>query len=120
MQRPHIPKGATHTEYFERLAIPRINNSPLALIKGLTMKVQFDITGEDAGKWTLVLEDGSAREVVRGNGVTPDCTLSMRGDVFMGIVRQEISPQQAFFENKIKISGNMMLGIKMAVLAPYL
>lgn len=120
MQRPEIPKEATHREYFDELAIPRINNSPLARIKGLTMKAQFDITGEDAGKWTLVLEDGNAKDVVRGNNITPDCTLNMSGDVFMGIVRQEINPQQAFFENKIKVNGNTMLGIKMAVLAPYL
>ncbi len=120
MQRPDIPKEATHIEYFEQLAIPRINNSPLARISGLNMKVQFDITGKDAGKWTLVIEDGAAKEVVRGNGVTPDCTLTMSGETLMAIVRQEINPQQAFFEEKVKVSGNTLLGIKMALLAQYL
>ncbi len=120
VQRPEIPEGATHTEYFEKLATARINNSPMALIKGLDMKVQFDITGEGAGKWTLVLVDGKAEEVVRGDGVAPDCVLSMSGDIFMGIVRQEVNPQKAFFENHIKMSGDTMLGMRMAVLTQYL
>lgn len=120
MQRPDIPKGATHIEYFEHLVIPRINNSPLGQIKGLNMKVQFNITGEEAGKWTLVLEDGVAKEVIKGNHVLPDCTLTMDGNIFMAIVRQEIKPHQAFFEEKIKVDGDVMLGLKMAVLAPYL
>ncbi|MEE9201190.1 MAG: SCP2 sterol-binding domain-containing protein [Candidatus Brocadiales bacterium] len=120
MKRPDIPKEATHVEYFEKLALQRINNSPMARIEGLNFKVQFEITGEDEGKWTLVLEDGRAKGVIEGNGIIPDCTLSMSGDVFMGIVRQEINPQQAFFEEKIKVSGDTMLGLRMAVLASYL
>lgn len=117
MQRPDIPKEATHVEYFEKLAIPRINNSPMAQIDGLTKKVQFDIHGENAGKWTLVLEDGVVKEVVKGNGIIPHCTLSMSGETFMAVVRQEISPHQAFFEEKIKVGGDVMLGLKIAVLS---
>ncbi|MFQ5862440.1 MAG: SCP2 sterol-binding domain-containing protein [Candidatus Brocadiales bacterium] len=120
MQRPEIPKGATHIEYFEKLAVPRINNSPMVHIKGLNMKVQFDITGENAGKWTLVLEAGAAKEVVKGDGVIPDCTLTMSGETFMAIVRRETSPHQVFFKEEIKVSGDIMLGLKMAALAPYL
>lgn len=120
MQRPSIPKEATHVEYFEQLAIPRINNSPMVRIEKLNINVQFDITGKDAGKWTLVLKDGLAKEVVKVDDITPSCILSLDGKTFMAIVRQETTPHQAFFEEKIKISGDVMLGLKMAALSKFL
>ncbi len=120
MQRPDVPDEATHREYFGNLVIPRINNSPMTRIEGLNIKLQFEITGRDAGKWTLVVEDGKAKEVVEGDAIIPDCTLGLSGDVFMGIVRQEINPLNAFFEGKIKVSGDTTAAIRIAALAPYL
>lgn len=98
----------------------RINLAPEPKIPGLDARVQFDITGSGAGKWTLVLEDGYAKEVTRNSQGIPDCVLTMDGGTFMNIVRGEITPQKALFEGKLSVAGDVMLGIKMSVLTHYL
>lgn len=120
MQRPEIPVSASHGEYFETLMKDRINMSPEPKIPGLNAKVQFNITGDSAGRWTLVLEDGRAREVVRDYQEIPDCVLTMEGKTFMDIVRGKLTPQKALFEGKLTVTGDVMLGIKMSVLTFYL
>ncbi|HHT9154390.1 MAG TPA: SCP2 sterol-binding domain-containing protein [Candidatus Tripitaka sp. YC43] len=120
MQRPEIPLSATHEEYFETLMSDRINMSPEPKIPELNAKVQFNITGEASGRWTLMLENGYAKEVTKDCPGIPDCVLTMRGDTFMDIVRGKIIPQKALFEGKLTVSGDVMLGIKMAVLTYYL
>lgn len=120
MQRPEIPANAGHEEYFETLMKDRINMSPEPRIPELNARVQFNITGDGAGKWTLVLEDGCAKEVAKDCPGIPDCVLTMEGKTFMDIVRGKITPQKALFEGRLTVTGDVMLGIKMAVLTYYL
>lgn len=120
MIRPEVRKDTTHLEYFNKLMLDRIKESSVPRIPGLNARIQFNITGSDAGKWTLILEDGYARGVVQGNHTHPDCILTLSGETFMAIVRKEITPQQALFQKKLAIEGNVMLGIKMTVLVNYL
>ena len=120
MQRPEIPLHANHEEYFETLMKDRINMSPEPKIPELNAKVQFNITGDGAGRWTLVLEDGCAKEVVKDYPGIPDCILTMEGSTFMDIVRGKITSQKALFEEKLAVTGDVMLGIKMSILTYYL
>lgn len=120
MQRPEIPLKVTHEEYFEALMKDRINLSPEPKIPGLDARVQFNITGSGAGRWTLVLENGYAKEVVKDYPGIPDCILTMESSTFMDIVNGRITPQKALFEGKLSVAGDVMLGIKMSVLAYYL
>ncbi len=119
-QRPEIPPGATHEEYFETLMKDRINLSSEPKIPGLQALIEFNITGNRAGRWTLVLEDGYAREVVKDYSGGPDCVLTMDGETFMDIVRARITPREALFKGRLTVSGDVMLGIKMSVLVHYL
>ncbi len=120
MQRPVVHPNITHEEYFEDLMKDRINLSPEPKIPGLNARVQFNITGSGAGRWTLVLENGYAKEVVRDYAGTHDCIITMDGATFMNIVKGKTAPQKALFEGKLYLDGNVMLGIKMSVLAHYL
>jgi putative sterol carrier protein len=120
LQRPEIPLNATHEVYFEALMKDRINLSPEPKIPGLDARVQFNITGDGAGRWTLVLEDGHAKEVTKNYPGLPDCILTMDGQTFMDIARGRLFPQQALFEGKLSVTGDVMLGIKMAILTHYL
>jgi hypothetical protein len=43
MQRPEIPLGVSHVEYFEKLMKNRINLSPEPKIPGLDARVQFNL-----------------------------------------------------------------------------
>ncbi|HHT9119046.1 MAG TPA: SCP2 sterol-binding domain-containing protein [Candidatus Hypogeohydataceae bacterium YC41] len=120
VRRPEVPLNATHEEYFETLMKDRVNLSPETKIPELSARVQFNITGGGAGTWTLVLENGYAKEVVKNYQGSHDCGLTMEGTTFMDIVRGKTTPHKALFDGKLSVSGNVLLGIKMSVLAHYL
>jgi len=147
-KRPEITNETTHIEYFEELMFDRVNLCPLPKIESLNIVIEFEIIGHNAGSWTIVVEYGILKRVLRNyfgfntfdenkaafsvpprdNPVPlsdeavlkPTCTFNLDGITFMSIVRREITPQQAFFQKKVRIEGDMMLALKMNVLVNYM
>ncbi len=134
-KRPEVTDKTSHIEYFEELMFDRINMSPLPRIESLGIVIRFDIVGQNAGSWTIVVEGGILKRVSRnhpdpesqqGNSeplsdvLNPACIFRLDGRTFMSIIRREITPQQAFFEKKVQIEGDMALALKMNVLVNYM
>jgi hypothetical protein len=136
-KRPEVTDKTSHIEYFEELMFDRINMSPLPRIESLGIVIRFDIVGQNAGSWTIVVEGGILKGISRnypdlesqqGNSeplsedvaLNPACIFRLDGRTFMSIVRREITPQQAFFEKEIQIKGDMALALKMNVLVNYM
>jgi len=136
-KRPEVTDKTSHVEYFEELMFGRVNMSPLPKIESLGIVIRFDIVGQNAGSWTIVVEDGILKGRIRnsfnpesqqGNSeplsedvvLNPACIFRLDGSTFMSIVRREITPQQAFFEKKVQIEGDMALALKMNVLVNYM
>ncbi len=136
-KRPEVTDKTNHIEYFEELMFDRINMSPLPRIESLGIVIRFDIVGQNAGSWTIVVADGILKGISRnsfdpesqqGNSeplsgevvLNPACIFRLDGSTFMSIVRREITPQQAFFEKKVQIEGDMALALKMNVLVNYM
>jgi hypothetical protein len=136
-KRPEVTDKTNHIEYFEELMFGRVNMSPLPKIESLGIVIRFDIVGQNAGSWTIVVEDGILKRISRnypdpesqqGNSeplsedvaLKPTCIFRLDGRTFMSIIRREITPQQAFFEKKVQIDGDMALALKMNVLVNYM
>jgi hypothetical protein len=127
-KRPEVTDKTSHIEYFEELMFDRINMSPLPRIESLGIVIRFDIVGQNAGSWTIVVADGILRRVSRNHpdtlnkdvALNPACIFRLDGRTFMSIIRREITPQQAFFEKKVQIEGDMALALKMNVLVNYM
>ncbi|MBS1257448.1 MAG: hypothetical protein MAG551_00492 [Candidatus Scalindua arabica] len=129
-ERPEITSETTPVEYFEELISARVNLCPLPRIESLNTVIRFDIKGDDAGSWTIEVEAGFLKRVVRnytGNGLSsneavlePASTFQMDSETFMSILKRKITPQQAFFEKKVQIQGDIMIALKMNVLVNYL
>ena len=129
-KRPEITSETTPVEYFEELIFARVNLCPLPRIESLNTVIRFDIRGVDAGSWTIEVEAGLLKRVVRnytGNGLPsnvavlePASTFRMDSETFMSILKREITPQQAFFKKKVQILGDIMIALKMNVLVNYL
>lgn len=147
-ERPEITNNTTHVEYFEELMFDRVNKCPLPKIKSLNTVIRFDIVGRDAGSWTIAVEDGILKSISRNHNTSgcsgqdkidnkgycldntepvskapvlkPACIIRLGGRTFMSIVRREITPQQAFFQKKVQIEGDMTLALKMNVLVNYM
>ena len=128
--RPDITNEITPVSYFEQLIFARVNLCPLPKIESLNTAIRFDIDGGNGGSWTIAVERGLLKRVVRNCSDTslssdetelrPVSTFRMDSDTFMSILKREFTPQKAFFKRKVKIAGDIMIALKMNVLVNYL
>lgn len=76
--------------------------------KGMDAVCQFNITGEGGGNWYLVVK-GGACQVHEGTAPSPNVTLTMGSETWLGMVNKQINGMQAFMTGKLKVSGDIML-----------
>ncbi len=129
-KRPDITNEITPVEYFEQLIFARVNFCSLPKIESLNTVIRFDIDGDNGGSWTIVVEGGMLKRVVRNcsencstsneTELRPVSTFRMDSETFMSILKREFTPQKAFFKRKVKIAGDIMIALKMNVLVNYL
>ena len=91
-------------------------------IESLNTVIRFDIDGDNGGSWTIAVECGLLKRVVRNCSDTcsrlmkryyvPVSTFRMDSETFMSILKREFTPQKAFFKRKVKIAGNIMIALK--------
>jgi len=73
--------------------------------------------GNDEGVWVVDVKNGKGSVKFDANG-KGDVTISMDDDNLMQLMTGQLNPQQAFFQGKLKISGNMGLAMKLKELQP--
>ena len=74
--------------------------------------IQFDLTGEDAGKRYITIADGKATSG-QGEVANPNLTLIADSRDFVKIFTGGLDPTAAFMSGKLKIKGDMGLAIRM-------
>jgi len=79
-----------------------------AAAQGLNAIFQLDITGEGGGTWNVVIKDGTC-QINEGTHESPNVTLTMSAETWLGIVNRELNGMQAFITGKLKASGDIML-----------
>lgn len=79
---------------------------------GMNAVYQFDIAGDDGGKWYAKLADGSV-EIGEGEAENPNITLSAKDEDFLNLINGKMNGQTAFLTGKLKIQGDMTLAMKL-------
>jgi putative sterol carrier protein len=74
--------------------------------------IQFDLSGEQAGKWFLKVADGQA-SASEGQAENPNLTLLADGRDAVKIFTGKMDPTAAFMSGKLKIKGDMGLAMRM-------
>jgi putative sterol carrier protein len=74
--------------------------------------IQFDLTGEHAGKWFVKIADGKATSGA-GEAENPNLTLIADSRDYVKIFTGHLDPTAAFMSGKLKIKGDMGLAMKM-------
>jgi len=100
-------------EVFEKM--PTVFNPNSA--KSLDKVFQFKITGAQAGDYYVVVKDGAC-EVNQGEHPSPNVTLTMSDETWLGMVNKEISGVKAFMSGKLKVQGDLMLAQRIYELFP--
>ena len=79
---------------------------------GTNATIQFDLTGDDAGKRYIKIADGQASSG-QGEVENPNLTLIADSGDFVKIFTGGMDPTSAFMSGKLKIKGDMGLAMKM-------
>ncbi|HOX47228.1 MAG TPA: SCP2 sterol-binding domain-containing protein [Myxococcota bacterium] len=91
-------------------------NMPATFIQekavGLSAVVQFDVTGEGGGKWTVAIDDGRL-SVLEGAPRPPQVTFTVSAADYLEISAGRLSGQLAFMTGRLKAVGDLRLAMKM-------
>lgn len=68
--------------------------------------VQFDLSGEDGGKWFVVVADGECK-VSEGESDSPTSTIRMEASDYAALVAGDLDAMQAFMQQKIRVEGDL-------------
>lgn len=75
---------------------------------GLDAVFQFEISGDQAGQYYVVVKDQKC-QIVEGSHGSPNVTFSIASNDFVDMMTGKISGQAAFFSGKLRVSGDLML-----------
>jgi putative sterol carrier protein len=104
---------STVSEIFEKM--PTVFNAAAAT--GLDAVFQFNITGDEAGDYCVVIKDGACK-VEKGVHDSPSVTLSLAGVDWLAICNGKLDGMAAFMSGKLKATGNIMLAQRIKSLFP--
>lgn len=79
--------------------------------------LQWNVTGEDAGKYALKVADGKC-ELITGGVEKPDITFTVADKDWLAIAEGKLDAMSAFTTGKLKLAGDMMLAMKIQQLFP--
>ncbi len=91
-------------------SLPKLVNAEEA--KGLNGRVQFSLTGTGGADWGVVLDDGKI-SVSEGAMVHPQLTVKISTENAEKLMSGSLDPMMAFMTGKIKLAGDMSLGMKL-------
>jgi putative sterol carrier protein len=85
--------------------------------KGVNAVFQFELSGPGGGTYAVHVDDGKVA-VKEGVHDAPTVTLKMDADDYVKMSNGKINGHWAVMTGKLKVSGNMMVAMKMQQLFP--
>jgi len=115
-----VVEGYKSSTIFDAIS-NRLKSDGPTLVKKVSGVIQFDIKSDsDPSKiqtWTVDLKNGHGSVTV---GVfansSPNATIGIKDSDFVSLMQGSLNPQQAFMQQKLKISGNMGMATKLQLL----
>ena len=84
-------------------------------VKSLNATIQFNLTGEDGGRWWAVIRDGRV-EVGEGAVQNANVTIAMDAHDYVDMAVGTLNHQVAFMSGRLQISGDMELAMRLRTL----
>jgi predicted lipid carrier protein YhbT len=111
---PQHPARCRH--YIEKVFPRQARRSRLAREAGLDLTVGIDLQGPGGGQWSCKWEQGELTCV--SCGLDEDAAVTYHTDpaTLEAVVSGLLTPQEAFFEQRIAITGDLEAALKLAFL----
>ncbi len=107
-------QALTYTErYFEEFLMGKLHQQLVKDLKGLSTVVSLTIHDGETETWVLEITQGTLGSVSRGPAPS-ECSFVMDAATFEEIAKGRYQPQQAFFEGRVNIEGNMEKALQVA------
>jgi len=84
---------------------------------GMNKTLQWNISGEEAGKWALKIANQTC-ELIRDGVEKPDITFIVSDKDWLAIAEGKMDAMNAFMTGKVKVTGDMMLVMRVPNLFP--
>ncbi len=88
-----------------------------AAAAGVSKTLQWNITGDEPGIWAFQISDGTGK-LIPGGVEKPDVTFTTSGKDWAAIAEGKLDATRAFMTGKLKITGDMVLAMKMSQFFP--
>ena len=88
-----------------------------AAAAGLNKTFQWNITGDEAGQYALKIENQNCT-LTKGSAEKPDITFTISDKDWLAIAEGKLDAMNAFMTGKLKVSGDMMLAMRLQQLFP--
>jgi putative sterol carrier protein len=85
--------------------------------EGMNKTLQWNITGDESGVWALKIVDGRI-ELIPGGVEKPDATFTVSDKNCLAIAEGKLDSMKAFLTGKLKVTGDMSLGMKVPQMFP--
>ena len=83
--------------------------------KGIDTVVQFDITGENGGKWVVIIENQQCK-VNQGTTANPKLTFISDEQTFLAIFTGKLDGVKAYMQGRVRMVGDVTLALKLTKL----
>lgn len=110
---------AVAEKYFETFLSGKLNQALLPDLHRLSARFTVVLDAPPGRHWSLDVQQGVLKAISR-NGMPTQCHFTVDAATFREIVSGRLAPQQAFFNRRVDIGGDIELGLKVAaVLAQF-
>jgi putative sterol carrier protein len=109
-----MAKVANTQEYFDTLGDRFVPEHA----KGVNAQIQYTLSGEGGGEWTITIEDGEFKGVKPGGVEKPTLNVIMDASKFIDMANGDLDGRKAFLTRKLKVKGNIALAQKMQKFFP--
>jgi len=104
-----LPKDAQ--ELFDHIVPEGLKQHP-DKARELNAIYYFKISGEGGGEWTVDLT-ANPPTCVKGEGTKAQCTVEVSSEDFKTMLGDPNAGMQLFFQGKLRVTGDPMLGMKL-------
>lgn len=109
-----MAKVASTAEYFDGLG----DRFAADHAKGVSATMQYTLSGDGGGEWTVTIEDGQFKGVETGGVEKPTLHIMMDASKFIDMANGDLDGRKAFLTRKLKVKGNIALAQKMQKFFP--